>query len=162
MTAPLVIRVPGAELRSLNETLREHRLACWRRQKALCARLAPHIRRAVAGADLAGPVVVTITRVSPRKFDGDNWPAGDCKALRDWLAREVLRRDDKESATLAWVYEQRRGAPREYAVEVRIARVDSAGESARETVAAPRARAQVAAASPTRPRRTAATKGARR
>jgi hypothetical protein len=64
------------------------------------------------------PCVVTITRIAPRKLDDDNL-AGGCKALRDGIA-DRLGVDDG-SPLVQWRYDQRKGMPKQYAVEVVIA-----------------------------------------
>jgi len=64
------------------------------------------------------PCVVTLTRVAPRALDkGDNCP-GSLKAVRDEVA-VILGVDDRDPR-VEWRYSQRRGKPREYAVEVEI------------------------------------------
>jgi hypothetical protein len=63
------------------------------------------------------PCVVTITRIAPRKLDDDNL-AGGCKALRDGIA-DRLGVDDG-SPLVQWRYDQRKGMPKQYAVEVVI------------------------------------------
>lgn len=67
------------------------------------------------------PYVVTITRIAPRGLDDDNAIAG-AKAVRDQLAA-CLGLDDGD-ARLTWLYAQRRGKPREYAIHVRIESVE--------------------------------------
>lgn len=61
------------------------------------------------------PCVVTLTRVAPRRMDGDNLQ-GACKAVRDAVA-DWLRVDDG-SPLITWRYAQRQGRPKEYAVEI--------------------------------------------
>jgi hypothetical protein len=64
------------------------------------------------------PLVITLTRVAPRRLDqGDN-EGMSCKHLRDGIA-EALEINDGDPR-IEWRYAQRRGKPREYAVEVRI------------------------------------------
>lgn len=66
-----------------------------------------------------GGVVVTLTRIAPRPLDGhDNLRSG-CKAIADEVA-EWLGVDDADDR-VTWQYGQRRGRPREYAIEIRIA-----------------------------------------
>lgn len=69
---------------------------------------------------LKPPFVVTITRIGPRKLDGDNLQ-GACKYVRDTIA-DVLGLDDG-SPLYTWLYEQRQG---DYGVDVEIAGVRSA------------------------------------
>lgn len=105
--------------------LREHWAARAKRVKAqrLAVRCAWSWRK--AKYDLpAFPLVVTLTRVSPRALDpGDNLP-GSMKAHRDELAA-ILRIDDRDPR-VAWVYRERRGGVREHAVEVELLGCDGA------------------------------------
>ena len=66
---------------------------------------------------IALPVRVTLTRVAPLALDGDNAQAS-LKATRDGVA-DALGIDDR-TPLVQWVYLQRRGKVREYAVEVVI------------------------------------------
>lgn len=63
------------------------------------------------------PSKVTITRIAPRKLDSDGVVASG-KSVRDGVA-DALGVDDGDSAVI-WYYNQRKGKPREYAVEVRL------------------------------------------
>ncbi len=65
-----------------------------------------------------GPWSVTIVRVAPRRLDDDNL-ARSAKAVRDQVAA-WLGCDDSPSAPVRWAYQQRRGKPKEYAVEITI------------------------------------------
>ncbi len=60
------------------------------------------------------PLLVTITRVGPRKLDDDNL-SGSCKYVRDQIAAAVGV--DDGSSLYTWRYEQRIG---KYSVEVEI------------------------------------------
>ena len=62
----------------------------------------------------APPILITITRVGPRKLDDDNL-ASACKYVRDQIAAEVGVDDGSDLYT--WRYEQRKGA---YGVDVEI------------------------------------------
>lgn len=64
------------------------------------------------------PVRVTLTRIAPRKLDyHDNLRSG-FKAVADAVA-DWLQVDDRDPR-VAWLYDQRRGRPREYAAEIGI------------------------------------------
>lgn len=74
------------------------------------------------------PSIVTITRIAPRALDRDNLVRA-CKAVADsvatWIAPMVDRRgrvsgDDSVTGPLRFVYAQRKGKPRGYAVEIVI------------------------------------------
>lgn len=61
-----------------------------------------------------GPLVVTITRVGPRKLDDDNLQ-GACKYVRDQIA-DIVGVDDG-SPHYTWIYKQQTGR---YGVEIEI------------------------------------------
>lgn len=62
------------------------------------------------------PCVVTLTRVAPSAgLDGDNLQ-GSLKAARDGVA-DWMKVDDRDPR-VTWRYEQRRGRPKQYAVEI--------------------------------------------
>jgi adenine-specific DNA methylase len=61
---------------------------------------------------------VTFTRIAPRLLDSDNLASG-LKAIRDELAA-FLGVSDAPSGGVDWRYEQRRGPPRFYAVEIAV------------------------------------------
>ncbi len=67
------------------------------------------------------PLLVTITRIAPRQLDSDNL-AGAAKGVRDGLADAlgVDDGDEGDEGRVTWAYAQRKGEPREYAVEVTI------------------------------------------
>jgi hypothetical protein len=63
------------------------------------------------------PCVVTLTRIAPRELDDDNL-AGGFKSVRDGVA-DWLGLDDRDKR-VKWVYDQRKGAPKQYAAEIQI------------------------------------------
>jgi hypothetical protein len=63
----------------------------------------------------AAPVVVTITRIGPRKLDSDNL-ASACKYVRDAVAIAVGEDDGSDLYT--WVYKQQTG--KIYGVDIEI------------------------------------------
>lgn len=71
------------------------------------------------GYEWTGPLNVTLVRVAPRKLDSDNLAAA-FKACRDGVA-DALGIDDRDPR-VTWLYDQRRGRPKEYAAEVVIKR----------------------------------------
>lgn len=75
--------------------------------------------KAEAGESLS----VTLTRIAPRQLDDDNL-RGALKGVRDEVAA-MLGVDDRDPV-VRWQYAQRKGKPKEWAVEVRI-------EEARQT-----------------------------
>lgn len=83
------------------------------------AKYAKSVRMAakLACPDFELPCVVTMTRIAPRALDDDNL-ASACKNLRDGIA-DKLGIDDRDSRVM-FVPKQRRGKPKEYAVEVQL------------------------------------------
>ena len=69
-----------------------------------------------SGAEML-PVTVVLTRVAPRRLDGDNLQSG-FKAVRDGVA-DWLGVDDG-NGLIDWQYAQRSGRPGEYAVEIEV------------------------------------------
>ena len=65
------------------------------------------------------PCTVRMTRVAPRALDDDNLRSA-IKATRDGIA-DALGIDDRDPR-VTWTYAQRRGAPKQYAVEVEVIR----------------------------------------
>jgi hypothetical protein len=63
------------------------------------------------------PATVVLTRVAPRKLDGDNLQSG-FKAVRDGVA-DWLGVDDG-NGLIDWQYAQRSGKAGEYAVEIEV------------------------------------------
>jgi hypothetical protein len=66
----------------------------------------------------SAPLVVTLTRISPRAFDDDGLAAA-FKGVRDEVAA-LLGRGDDPKAGIRWVYGWERGRVREYAVRIQI------------------------------------------
>lgn len=64
------------------------------------------------------PTTCTLARIAPRMLDDDNL-AGAFKAIRDEVAA-FFGVDDGPRGPIAWRYEQRKGAPKQYAVEIRL------------------------------------------
>lgn len=65
----------------------------------------------------ATPLTVVLTRIAPRRLDSDNLSSA-FKACRDGVA-DWLGVDDGHK-DIEWVYEQRAGGPKVYAIEVEI------------------------------------------
>lgn len=108
-------------IRTKSETnLREHWGSRKRRRekqrKAACDATSAHS----PGAGYE-PTVVHLTRIAPRKFDSDNL-SSSFKAIRDGMA-DAFAIDDGDER-IEWKYGWRRGAPKEYAVDVEIVFVE--------------------------------------
>jgi len=69
------------------------------------------------------PCAVTLTRIAPRRLDGDNLQSG-FKAVRDGIADRMGIKDNDPRVT--WAYDQRRGAPNQYACRIDIAKTEPA------------------------------------
>jgi hypothetical protein len=104
-------------LRTVSEANgREHWAAKARRVKL--HRQGAYWQLRASGALRHLPCVVTLVRVAPRDLDGDNLQSS-LKACRDGVA-DWLQVDDRDPR-VTWNYEQRKGQPKEYAVEVIVA-----------------------------------------
>lgn len=71
------------------------------------------------------PLTITITRVAPRLLDTHDNLCASAKAvadgISDFLAGEYSKGQDRQDG-LVFRYAQRRGKPKEYAVEIRVER----------------------------------------
>ena len=69
------------------------------------------------------PCIVKLTRIAPRKFDGDNLQAS-FKHLRDCIAGLLIPLKNSghadSSPLITWIYDQKKGGVREYAIQVQI------------------------------------------
>ena len=95
----------------------------WTRHKLVTeqrALVSLFLNRSVGGSTLTGELSVLLVRVSPRPLDDDNL-RGACKAPRDEIAEWLGLPDDRDPR-VSWLYDQRRGAPGEHALEVTIGR----------------------------------------
>lgn len=75
------------------------------------------MRTALAAHPARLPLEVTLTRIAPRELDDDNL-RGALKSVRDGVA-DALGLDDRDSRVV-WAYGQRKGVPKEQAVEIRL------------------------------------------
>lgn len=102
---------------------REHHMATYRRKKAQqWVIAAAFASTGVREHGFVPPLLITMTRVAPRKIkDGDN-AVSAFKHARDQIAR-VLGVDDGDSS-IEWVVEQRKSASGAYGVEIRIEHKD--------------------------------------
>ena len=116
----LVLRLPIATQSEANA--REHWAAKAKRVKAQHDAVAWQLCTVgVQGIDMAQRIhgaAVRLVRVAPRQLDGDNLQ-GSLKAVRDAVAQWLYGgRVGQHDGRCEWVYDQRRGLVREYAVEV--------------------------------------------
>ena len=113
----LVVTVP---IRTVSEAnAHEHWRHRQKRAKGQRATTARVILSAFGVGRLAGIAssVVTLTRIAPRALDGDNC-VGAMKHCRDGAADAMGIKDN--DPRVSWQYDQRRGGPKEYAVEIAI------------------------------------------
>lgn len=88
---------------------------CWQAMASLKKKQRAATERVLRDKEIPPlPLVVTITRVGPRKLDDDNLTSS-CKYVRDQIA-EAVGTDDG-SSLYTWRYEQRTG---EYGVDLEI------------------------------------------
>lgn len=89
------------------------------RQQRAAAKLATSA--ALSGLTVGLPLLVVITRVSPRGLDSDNLQ-GSAKHVRDGIA-DVLGVDDRDERVI-WRVRQERGPAKVYAAKVTISRAN--------------------------------------
>lgn len=109
--AGVVVTFPCRTVSGMN--VREHWAVKAARAKKHRGETYLQLRCAALGYEL--PCTVTLIRIAPRPLDGDNLQAS-LKNVRDGVA-DWLKVDDRD-LRVTWKYEQRRGKPKEYAVEV--------------------------------------------
>lgn len=104
-------------LRTYSRTnVREHWSRRHRRSKI--ERRTAHLAALAADEQLPElPCIITLTRVAPRLLDDDNL-RGALKSVRDGLS-DAYCVDDRDPR-IRWEYGQRRGAAKEYGVDVSI------------------------------------------
>lgn len=121
LTIPLKLK-SAANLREKWQ-VRHRRVKAEREQVRMAWFATPPGKRVYVRLDDA--LTVTFVRVAPRPLDDDNL-AFACKGLRDQIADTLGLPNDRDPR-VQWRYEQRRGKPGEYAVEVRIEAARGAG-----------------------------------
>jgi hypothetical protein len=113
-----MIDVTIQNLRTVNtQNVREHWAKRAARAKQHRTQAWAELRAADTAPRLLGPVVVTLTRIAPRKMDDDGAIAS-LKAVRDGVA-DWLGVDDG-SHLITWRYAQRKGAPKQHAVQIEV------------------------------------------
>lgn len=69
------------------------------------------------------PVAIKITRIAPRKLDYDNLVAA-CKhvvdAISEWIYPDMAAGRADGMPGMEWIYDQRKGKPGEYALEIEM------------------------------------------
>lgn len=109
------VPIPGLKLETVNR--REHHMTRARRVKQQRNLVTLVLRGTVAAQMmLVAPLVVTITRLGPRRLDDDN-ATGSAKAVRDAVAK-TLGIDDRDPR-VRWQVTQATGP---YATHIRIER----------------------------------------
>lgn len=112
MGKPIILTLPVRTVSESNR--REHWAAKARRvknQRTIIAYYGKLIRDC-----LDMPKVIHLTRIAPRRLDTDNL-AISFKAVRDEIAKQLGLPDDRDGC-VTWLYNQRKGGKREYAIEV--------------------------------------------
>lgn len=90
---------------------KQHRLHAW-----------AELRHHDDGRKLIGPLVITLTRIAPRKLDDDNLRSA-FKATRDGIA-DWLGVPDNDKR-IEWRYGQERGALKTYAARIEVEERDA-------------------------------------
>ena len=111
------LELPIRTVNSLNT--REHWSKRAKRAKAHRNGVAMVVRAAHGGRELkpSGALTVTLTRIAPRALDGHDGLPASLKACVDGVADALGLANDRD-ARVTWLYSQRRGKPRQYAVEL--------------------------------------------
>jgi hypothetical protein len=123
MTGSLTLTLP---IRAVSESnVRQHWAAKAGRaksQRLTTWTMLSHAFGVTAPAWCKLPLTITLTRIAPRELDDDNL-RGSLKAPRDEITQWLGLKSDRVPG-LRWEYAQRSLAPKFYAVEVTITRVD--------------------------------------
>ena len=112
----LDFQVPVKTVSEANQ--REHWAVKNKRKKAQQLEVAVAWHNNLGGRRVQLPCVVKLTRIGPRKLDGDNL-AGAMKHCQDEIARR-LGVDDGDDKNVQWVYSQMPVGIRDYALKVEI------------------------------------------
>lgn len=119
MTVLAAYTIDGLRLPSV-ANLREHWSKRAKRTKSHRTLALAYTRAALRAPLPPGRLDVSLVRIAPRALDSDNL-ASACKGLRDGIA-DALGIDDGDRR-LTWSYGQRKGAPRQYGVQVAVVAV---------------------------------------
>jgi hypothetical protein len=101
---------------------RDHWSVKRKRQNLVNMMLRPHV--IIAKDRVKLPCKITMIRVSPRKLDEDN-NIFNFKGIRDFIADQLIPdlapgRADDDRTLLHFDYGQKKGVPKEYAIEIII------------------------------------------
>lgn len=114
---PLVVELPMRLVNPLNGTHGHWAVKSRLRKQqrsTISLVMGAHIR--IAG--IVPPCRVTVTRIAPRALDRHDGLPASAKAVVDGISDAMGIRDD--DARVEWRIEQRRGRPKQYAVEIRV------------------------------------------
>ena len=114
MTTITTIAIPLKLGAALNA--RVHWTARAKRAKTERAIVAAALRHSCPGWPT--PTTCTLVRIAPRALDDDNL-AGAFKSIRDEVAA-FFGVDDGPKGPIAWHYGQRKGAPKQYGIEIKL------------------------------------------
>jgi hypothetical protein len=109
-----MIRIPIKTVNPLNR--REHFMA--RAKRVAAERDAVSWALVAANFRMELPALVTLTRVAPRALDRHDGLPASMKAVADMICKRAGI-DDKTDL-IDWRYRQRKGGPKEYAVEIEV------------------------------------------
>lgn len=110
----IAILIPLKTISTANARLNRFKLAAMTKAQRSTTRNA---LMSAAPMPPAPPITVVITRIGPKKMDSDNLAISQ-KGVRDGVA-DWLGVDDGDQG-IQWVYEQRAGGPKVYAIEVEV------------------------------------------
>lgn len=119
MTTTITIPIDGMKLgAALNARVHWTKRAARAKKERRATSWALSMRASSFPHPLKPPTTCTLARIAPRALDDDNL-AGALKSIRDEVAA-FFDVDDGPKGPIAWRYEQRREAPKQYAVEIRL------------------------------------------
>lgn len=115
----ITIPIEGMKLgAALNARVHWSRRAARAKKERKATSWALSMRASSLPHPLKPPSTCTLVRVAPRMLDDDNL-AGAFKSIRDEVAA-FFDVDDGPKGPIAWRYEQRKGEPKKYAVEIQL------------------------------------------
>jgi hypothetical protein len=117
MPNPQTITVPIRTVSEANSREHHHKKAARAREQRRAVGYQLHVVRTLA-PPCADTYRVDLVRIAPRQLDDDNL-ARALKSCRDEIAK-WLGYDDAPSSPITWRYSQRKGEPKQYAVEITI------------------------------------------
>lgn len=113
------IDIPGMRLgAALNARVHWSKRAARAKKERAVVAVVLRLHRSPMLEPTCPPTTCTLARIAPRMLDDDNL-AGAFKSIRDEVAA-FFGVDDGPKGLIAWRYEQRKGEPKQYAVQIAL------------------------------------------